>query len=568
MRRIMNPASASLLWKPAFGIRFCPPSNLGKTWLHHQTDQPCNAHPLSSAEDGANDLRADTEPLTLSSQAHKTCCIGQEAHCTAEAPALPCDATVAKQLDSERPETIDILDTSSPPPTSLAFNIPSNAFKIARLHTSWSHELYQRTTTDNSVEKVKVIYCTDVNTMEEVCRQYFLNDEVIGLDLEWWPFASSKSSPRLAVSLIQIATPSVIALFHVAIFPNDELIAPTFRQIMADKNVSKAGVNILADCTRLKKRVGLETNGIFELSHLFRLVKYTALGMPQSINRMTVPLATQIKWCFGMSMYKGETTRLSSWTSKLNQKQIAYAASDAYAGVQLYHVLEYKRLTLSPCPRRPHHAELGLPILDSKISKSKTPLLPAERLVMQLDGMVLTGSDVESLADARPSPSVQPPGIVETRSDIDPMADARPSPPSVQPPGIVVTGSDIDSVADARPSPPSEQPPQDPRVVTAEEHVHAYRCSRRFETRAGPRQLTAYFLWHLNTEVNPETIGDLLRNPPLKRSTVNSYILDAILLEKMPFDKKRVRTELLALLPPGVRFGSKYGGLARKCRDA
>lgn len=38
------------------------------------------------------------------------------------------------------------------------------------------------------------------------------------------------------------------------------------------------------------------------------------------------------------------------------------SAGDAYAAIQLYHVLDEKRQELRPVPPRPHHAELKLPI--------------------------------------------------------------------------------------------------------------------------------------------------------------------------------------------------------------
>jgi hypothetical protein len=38
------------------------------------------------------------------------------------------------------------------------------------------------------------------------------------------------------------------------------------------------------------------------------------------------------------------------------------AASDAYSGIQLFHILEQHRKDLDPCPPRPYYAELGLPI--------------------------------------------------------------------------------------------------------------------------------------------------------------------------------------------------------------
>ncbi|CRK29761.1 hypothetical protein BN1708_015662, partial [Verticillium longisporum] len=92
------------------------------------------------------------------------------------------------------------------------------------------------------------------------------DEKVLGFDLEWQPSASKSSGPRRNVSLIQLASPSRIALFHVALFPgaDDDLMAPTFRQIMEDPDVTKAGVNIKGDCTRLRNWFDVN-DGLMEL---------------------------------------------------------------------------------------------------------------------------------------------------------------------------------------------------------------------------------------------------------------------------------------------------------------
>jgi exonuclease 3'-5' domain-containing protein 2 len=46
----------------------------------------------------------------------------------------------------------------------------------------------------------------------------------------------------------------------------------------------------------------------------------------------------------------------------LNLEQIRYAASDSYAGIQLFIMMEAKRKRLDPCPPRPYHAEKNIPI--------------------------------------------------------------------------------------------------------------------------------------------------------------------------------------------------------------
>lgn len=59
-----------------------------------------------------------------------------------------------------------------------------------------------------------------------------------------------------------------------------------------------------------------------------------------------------------------------------------------------------------------------------------------------------------------------------------------------------------------------------------------------------------------------DTIAALLREPPLPVSTVGSYVLQAITLERMEYDDGEVRGMLMGM-PEALRRG-KWRGLAEK----
>ncbi|TQS31427.1 hypothetical protein Golomagni_08287, partial [Golovinomyces magnicellulatus] len=198
--------------------------------------------------------------------------------------------------------------------------------------------------------------------MERVCKKYFVDEPVLGFDLEWLAYARKGSGARDNVSLIQMASPGHIGLFHVAVFEKEgDFVAPTFKEIMENSNIKKVGVHIQADCTRVRNYLGVQSKGVFELSHLFKVVKYTG-KQQRLINKVPVALATQVQEILGLPMYKEPSVRSSNWSKALNEAQLKYSAADAYAGLQLYYVLEQARLDLDPTPPRPYNTELGLPI--------------------------------------------------------------------------------------------------------------------------------------------------------------------------------------------------------------
>jgi len=130
---------------------------------------------------------------------------------------------------------------------------------------------------------------------------------------------------------------------------------------MEDPGITKVGVAIKADCTRLRKNLSINSQGLFELSHLYKLVKFSESKDTHLINKMLVSLANQVQEHLHLPLFKGEV-RGSDWSQKLNLEQIMYAASDPYAAVQLYYTLDAKRKRLEPTPPLPWHAELNRPI--------------------------------------------------------------------------------------------------------------------------------------------------------------------------------------------------------------
>lgn len=287
------------------------------------------------------------------------------------APSPSTDSNVAPP--SNPPTTAEVEDTeqNSPPEPCGAFSIPETIFRAAKsaapgtTDSFWSYALYR----GPESKKPTVHYCKSVMTTERVIQMYFANEKVIGFDIEWAPdYMNFKNKgPRTALSLIQIASEDRIGLFHIAQFPKREnetpesLVAPSLRRIMEDPSVTKVGVAIKADCTRLRKNLGINSQGLFELSHLYKLVKFSESKDTHLINKMLVSLANQVQDHLHLPLFKGEV-RGSDWSQKLNLDQIMYAASDPYAAVQLYLTLDSKRKRLKPTPPLPWHAELNRPI--------------------------------------------------------------------------------------------------------------------------------------------------------------------------------------------------------------
>jgi hypothetical protein len=257
------------------------------------------------------------------------------------------------------------------PDPCTTFSIPEPLFRRAKNalqgtpESFWSYALYR----GPQSKKPTVHYCKSVMTTERVIQMYFADQKVIGFDIEWAPdfLKFTNKSPRKTLSLVQIASEDRIGLFHIAQYPRQQdetpesLVAPSLRKIMENPDTTKVGVAIKADCTRLRKNLGIDSQGLFELSHLYKLVKFSESNDTHLINKTLVSLATQVQDHLHLPLFKGEV-RGSDWSQPLQMEQILYAASDPYAAVQLYYTLDAKRKRLEPTPPLPFHAELDLPI--------------------------------------------------------------------------------------------------------------------------------------------------------------------------------------------------------------
>lgn len=184
----------------------------------------------------------------------------------------------------------------------------------------WSHSDQH----SPSGQRPIVHYCKSLESTETIAR-HFLNSKVVGFDMEWKAQASAMDSIQNNLSLIQIANEERIALFQIALFKParslEDLVAPSLKRIIESADITKVGVSIKADSTRLRKYLGVEAKSIFELSHLYKLVKY-GQNQPKLVNKRTVNLSDQVEEHLGLPLEKSEDVRCGDWARSLNYRQV------------------------------------------------------------------------------------------------------------------------------------------------------------------------------------------------------------------------------------------------------
>lgn len=239
----------------------------------------------------------------------------------------------------------------------LGFHIPRATLQeiehasLKHKKTFWQYTLYR----GPSQEKVQLHYCK-CKESSELTAQLFLDEDIIGFDIEWKAQASAKDGIRKNVALIQLASEDRIALFHIARYSKgdtlEDLVAPTLQKIMESPKITKVGVAIKADCTRLRRYMSIDSRGLFELSHLYKVVRYSA-GDVKKINKTTVSLAQQVEEHLELPLWKGDV-RSSDWSEELNSEQIrckVFSCSfDLTLTVHRRSIGFIRRVSPVPCP--------------------------------------------------------------------------------------------------------------------------------------------------------------------------------------------------------------------------
>lgn len=239
-------------------------------------------------------------------------------------------------------------------------------------------------------QKPEVMYSSTREESDRIAK-LFLHEKVIGFDMEWPWDAEKKSRLQDKIGLIQLASPSTIALIHIGLHTGttpDELIAPTLRAVLEAPHITKVGVGIMnADYSRLIKHFGLRPRGGFELSNLHFLTLY-GHDQADKITTKLCGLAKQVEFHLGLPLWKGKA-RTSDWSKKLDEQQINYAADDAYAGLMLYHCMNAKRLAMAIVPRLPVHGDM---YADALFPLRSQGIRPVWLVPESADGLIQTAA--------------------------------------------------------------------------------------------------------------------------------------------------------------------------------
>lgn len=449
-------------------------------------------------------------------------------------------------LRSETASAAVVDDDETPPSDAglsdgLDYQIPPAALRSALLSSPssgasyWRHSLYR----SGTGEKIAIFLCKKTADAERVARD-FANERVLGFDIEWEQNARPNiDSLKDNVSLIQIAGEDKIALFQLAAFPEDgvdDLMPASLKALLENPDIVKAGVNVAGDFTRLRKCLGVQGQGIFELSHLYKVVKHSE-SRPELVDKRLRNLADQVEELLRLPLYKG-AVRTSHWSKKLQGEQVEYAASDAYAGFRLFHALEARRKLMDPMPPRPafHEQQKPLVLGDGRTAPVRLPKVVVPTVVDESsEEDVFEDCDNKPMSDNESS---------ETKVSTDDTSALSEDSSDYTTATEDIEDSDVEDT----------RPPVSNKVVGADAWAAKHRAENPVtdgKRRSSPASLRAWHLWHVEG-LSLQEVAALVRTPPLRVGSVAAYVLEAATLDGLPYEDNRL-VDAFQKCPPAAQ---------------
>lgn len=154
--------------------------------------------------------------------------------------------------------------------------------------------------------------------------------QALGFDTESRPTFVKKEQSR-GPHVLQFATPQRAYIFQ----SHRTECHPAITELLAAEEPAKIGFGLKDDLKFISNKFGIEPRGVVDLNSTFGELGY----------KNQVGARAAIAMLFRKKLLKSRSTTTSDWSARtLTEKQILYAANDAYAALQVFHALK----------RRPH----------------------------------------------------------------------------------------------------------------------------------------------------------------------------------------------------------------------
>jgi ribonuclease D len=169
---------------------------------------------------------------------------------------------------------------------------------------------------------VQSIFVITTRYEAEAARDELLAHSTVGFDTESRP-TFRKGQQSEGPHVLQFATRHIAYLFQAHITKSH----PALIELLQSESMSKIGFGLKGDLSQISGKFGIRPNSVVDLDRSFR-----KLGYHNSIGAKTA-----VALLFGKRFSKPKSITTSDWSNrKLSERQILYAANDAYAAIRVF----------------------------------------------------------------------------------------------------------------------------------------------------------------------------------------------------------------------------------------
>lgn len=219
--------------------------------------------------------------------------------------ALP-SATIRRRIGSPQPPTgffrMSPAPKSPPPKTEIAAMEPFAGLGL---------------------ESVFVV--SDQRQAALACEE-LMRAEVVGFDTESKP-TFRKGEQSGGPHVLQFATEEKAFIFHTHVSESKDVII----DLLVSEQLTKIGFDLRGDLQQISRRFGVRPVSVVDLGRSFRQLGY----------RNTIGATSAVAMLFNRRLHKSKAITTSNWAArKLSERQLLYAANDAYAAIRVFNALQ------------------------------------------------------------------------------------------------------------------------------------------------------------------------------------------------------------------------------------
>lgn len=164
------------------------------------------------------------------------------------------------------------------------------------------------------------------DAMAAFARDELFRSAVVGFDTESKP-TFHKGQKSTGPHVFQFATLERAFIFR----PHLSNSTDTILELLMSARLTKVGFDLKGDLSQISRRFGVQPGAIVDLGRSFRQLGF----------RTTIGATTAVAMLFGRRLHKSKSITTSNWAAhELSERQLIYAANDAYAAIRVFHALE------------------------------------------------------------------------------------------------------------------------------------------------------------------------------------------------------------------------------------